>query len=142
MAPGHAPLQTAVMESRTASEKTLDVFLVENSPPIRERLLTLLAPVAGIRVVGFAERADDAIREILRQRPDAVILDLNLAGGSGIDVLRAVSAEAPEVEVFVLTNFAYSQYRRLCTGLGARGFFDKSTEFEKVRDAIAARATH
>lgn len=147
MEPGHAPLHTAVMESRTAAERTLDVFLVENSPPIRERLLTLLAPVAGIRVVGFAERADDAIREIVRKRPDAVILDLNLASGSGIDssgidVLRALRAEAPEVEVFVLTNFAYSQYRRLCTGLGARGFFDKSTEFEKVRDAIAARATH
>ncbi len=145
MEPGHAPLQTAVMESRTASEKTLEVFLVENSPPIRERLLTLLAPVAGIRVVGFAERADDAIREIVRKRPDAVILDLNLASGidsSGIDVLRALRAEAPEVEVFVLTNFANSQYRRLCTSLGAHGFFDKSTEFEKVRDAIAARATH
>ncbi len=142
MEPGHAPLQTAVMESRTASEKTLEVFLVENSPPIRERLLTLLAPVAGIRVVGFAERADDAIREIVRQRPDAVILDLNLASGSGIEVLRALRAEAPEVEVFVLTNFANSQYRRLCTSLGAHGFFDKSTEFEKVRDAIAARATH
>lgn len=146
MGPGHAPRHTAVMDSGTAPEKapekTLDVFLVENSPLIRERLLTLLAPIAGIRVVGFAERSDEAIREILRQRPEAVILDLNLAGGSGIDVLRAVSAEAPEVEVFVLTNYANSQYRRLCTGLGARGFFDKSTEFEKVRDAIAARATH
>ena len=42
----------------------------------------------------------------------------------------------------MLTNFATPQYRRLCKRLGARGFFDKSTEFELVRDAIAALASH
>ena len=122
---------------------SFSVFLVEDSPQIRERLVALLAPLAGIHVVGFADRSDTAVREIVANRPGAVLLDINLASGSGsgIDVLRALQVEAPEVDVFVLTNYANPQYRRLCTSLGARGFFDKSTEFEMVRDAIAARAT-
>ena len=118
----------------------LKVFLVEDSAEIRERLTTLLAPVAGLSLTGFADRADTAVTQILAQRPDAVLLDLNLASGSGIDVLAELQAQAPEIDVFVLTNFANAQDRRRCTELGARGFFDKSREFENVRDAIAARA--
>ncbi len=117
-----------------------NVFLVEDSAAIRERLVRLLSPVEGVCLCGYAERADDAVAQILALRPDAVLLDINLAAGSGLDVLRAVGDAAPEVEIFVLTNFANDQYRDRCASLGARGFFDKSSEFEKVRDVIAARA--
>ena len=117
------------------------VFLVEDSPLIRERLVALLSPLEGTRLTGFADSADTAVREIVAQHPDAVLLDLNLAKGNGIDVLRALQSRAPDVPVFVLTNFANPQYRRLCASLGASGFFDKTTEFEKVRDVIAARAS-
>ena len=131
-------MQTAQETQRQARE--FRVFLVEDSAEIRERLTALLAPVAGLSLTGFADRADTAVTQILAQRPDAVLLDLNLASGSGIDVLVELQAQAPEIDVFVLTNFANAQYRRRCTELGARGFFDKSREFEKLRDAIAARA--
>lgn len=136
------PQHTAAMQPNTTSARTLKVFLVEDSPPIQERLLALLAAVPGVSIVGHADKADDAITQIVDQQPDAVVLDLflNLAKGSGLDVLRALKDRAPLIAVYVLTNFANAQYRRLCTSLGARGFFDKSTEFVKVRDAIAARA--
>lgn len=129
---------TAGMELSTAVD--FKVFLVEDSPQIRERLLALFATVEGARTVGYADGADSAIRDILQTRPDAVVLDVSLAQGSGIDVLRALGAQAPEIDVYMLTNFATPQYRRLCERLGAKGFFDKSTEFELVRDAIAARS--
>lgn len=128
------------MHINTFRASPLSVFLVEDSPLIRERLGALFATVEGIRTVDFADRADAAINKILARRPDVVVLDLSLAQGSGIEVLRALQAQAPEIAVYMLTNFATSQYRRLCARLGALGFFDKSTEFEKVRDAIAVRA--
>lgn len=131
-------MQTA--QETQSQSSTFKVFLVEDSAEIRERLTALLAPVPGLTLTGFADRADTAVSQILAQRPDAVLLDLNLASGSGIDVLRALSEQVPEIDVFVLTNFANAQYRRRCAGLGARGFFDKSREFENVRDAIAERA--
>lgn len=141
MEPGGLPVQTAGMCSTQSQLRPFDLYLVEDSPMIRERLVALLSPLEGMHLVGYADSSDTAVREIVAQRPDAVLLDLNLANGSGIDVLRALQVQAPEVDVFVLTNFANPQYRRLCTSLGARGFFDKTTEFEKVRDAIAVRAT-
>lgn len=141
MEPGGLPVQTAGMCSTQSQLRPFDLYLVEDSPMIRERLIALLSPLEGMHLVGYADRSDTAVREIVAQRPDAVLLDLNLTSGSGIDVLRALQVQAPEVDVFVLTNFANPQYRRLCASLGARGFFDKTTEFEKVRDAIAVRAS-
>lgn len=118
----------------------MQVFLVEDSPLIRDRLTALVAGVPGAEVSGYAGDAEGAIRQILHSRPDLVLLDLSLAEGSGFDVLRAVRLAAPQIDFYMLTNFAADPYRQLAGKLGARGFFDKSREFERVRDVIAARA--
>lgn len=118
----------------------VSVFLVEDSPLVCERLEAMLAAVAGLATVGRAAGAEEATRSILASRPDAVVLDLKLAQGSGFDVLRAVHAEAPGIDVYVLSNLPAEPYRRRAERLGARAFFDKTNEFERVRDALAARA--
>jgi DNA-binding NarL/FixJ family response regulator len=119
----------------------MEIYLVEDSPPIRARLAEMLAAIPGARLMGVAESAEAAIRDILEKRPDVVVLDLSLAGGtSGFEVLRAVCREAPEIDVYMLSNFAAEAYRNLAERLGARGFFDKSTEFDRVRQRIAGRA--
>lgn len=122
-----------------ASADPVSVFLVEDSPIIRERLEQLLGTISGTRTIGHAESAQDAIREILATHPDVVVLDFQLVGGTGFDVLRAIHSASPETDVYMLTSFPTEPYRRLAERLGAREFFDKSTEFERVRDALAAR---
>jgi DNA-binding NarL/FixJ family response regulator len=118
----------------------MQIFIVEDSPLVRARLVDILDAVPGAKVVGEATRADAAIRDILATRPDVVVLDLNLAEGSGFDVLRAVHHQAPEIDFYMLSNFAADPYRQLAERLGARDFFDKSKEFERVRDIIVQRA--
>lgn len=121
----------------TGGMPTRNVYLVEDSPLVSERLLEMLESVPGVRVTGRAAGADEAIREILAARPDVVVLDIRLAQGSGFDVLRTLHDRAPEIEVYMLSGFATEPYRHLAARLGARGFFDKSTEFARVRDAVA-----
>ena len=116
------------------------VFLVEDSLPVRERLSALLTAGGTNEIVGTAAGAREAIAAILAARPDAVVLDLNLAQGSGFDVLRAVRDAAPEIDFYMLSNFASEPYRRHAASLGARGFFDKTSEFERVREILAERA--
>ncbi len=131
----------AAME-QAVTPKPPRVFVVEDSRLVRERLLAMLSGVA--QTAGTADNAEDAIAGILETHPDAVVLDLKLARGSGIDVLRALRERAPGIAVYMLTNYPASHYRRLAGELGARGFFDKSTEFNRVREEIAAcaGATH
>lgn len=124
-------------------ETAMRVFVVEDSPAVCERLQAMLAGIEGTQAVGVAATAQDAIEGIRSARPDVVVLDLRLAQGSGLDVLRALRTQGPALEaidVYMLTNFAEAPYRRLAERLGVQGFFDKSTEFERVRDALAARA--
>jgi DNA-binding NarL/FixJ family response regulator len=119
----------------------MEIFLVEDSAPVRARLAEMLSAIPGVAVVGEAERADAAIREILAIRPDVVVLDLNLDGGtSGFEVLRAVCRDAPEIDIYMLSNFTATPYRELAERLGARDFFDKSRELERVRRVITERA--
>ncbi len=112
------------------------VFIVEDSASIRARLTDLLGDIDGLQIVGEAETPIDAIDGILRSRPAWVVLDFQLRGGTGVDVLRAVHPTAPDIMFVVLTNHPTAQYRRLCLGAGASWFFDKSTEFTKIKDVI------
>ena len=116
------------------------VFLVEDSAPVRERLAALLDTIEGVDTVGSAATAHDAECAILAERPDAVLLDIRLEQGSGFDVLRSLRQQAPQIEVYMLSNFAAPAYRQLAASLGARGFFDKTTEIDSMRRTIAERA--
>ena len=103
---------------------------------LRSRVEAILASIPGAQSAGNATGADEAIAAIERARPDAVVLDIQLEQGNGFDVLRAVRKSTPAVPVYVLTNFANDAYRRKAESLGATGFFDKSTEFERLREAL------
>ena len=118
-----------------------NVYLVEDSPEVLHRLAKLLTPVPGAQIVGHARTAGDAVSGILSTRPDVVVLDLSLAQSSGFDVLSTVHRAAPGIDFIVLSNFTSEPYRRQAMRLGAKDFFDKTNEFERVRDVIAARAT-
>ena len=119
----------------------MKIFLVEDSGPVRERLAAMLSAIPGATLVGTAEQADAAIRGILTARPEVVVLDISLSGGtSGFDVLRSVRNVAPDIDFYMLSNFAAEPYRQLAQRLGAREFFDKSKEFDRVRQLIATRA--
>jgi two-component system response regulator DevR len=117
--------------------RALKVFIVEDSASIRERLTELMGEIDGAAVVGLADTPSDAIAGILNTRPDCVVLDYQLLGGTCVDVLHAVHPKAPSVVFVVLTNHANPQYRRLCLEAGANWFFDKSTEFRKIKGVIS-----
>ena len=114
-----------------------NVFIVDDSASVRVRLVEMLGRMDGVDIVGEAATAPEAIAGILRTHPDSVLLDLNLVGHTGLDVLRSVRATAPEIVFVVLTNHSEPQYRKVCAEAGARFFLDKSTEFDRVREVIA-----
>jgi DNA-binding NarL/FixJ family response regulator len=113
------------------------VFIVDDLPDMRERLHELVTDIDGVEIVGDAGTPAEAIDGILRTRPDCVLLDYQLVGGTGVDVLRAVHPQSPRIAFIVLTNHATPQHRRACLDAGARFFFDKSTEFGRISGAIA-----
>ena len=112
------------------------VLIVDDSEVLVQRLRTGLAEITGIEVVGHANNAADAARQIRKAKPDVVILDIRMPGGSGIDVLEGLKSDQFQPIVIVLTNHSERQYRQKCLQNGARYFFDKSAEFHKVAEVF------
>ena len=106
------------------------VCYVEDSPELRTRVLSEMSRLDSIEVVGFSESSEDAIRQIRCTQPDLVVLDLQLADGSGFDVLRAFFGVAGAPTMIVLTNHSDALSRELSLRAGAQYVFDKSVEFE------------
>jgi len=117
------------------------IFIVDDSKVVLDRLADLLKEEPETRLVGHAGDVANAIGGIRRTKPDALILDLQMPGGSGLDVLRAVRMDQPHLAVLICTNYPYSQFREECMRAGADFFLDKSTEFEKI-PAILRGLTH
>ena len=112
------------------------VYIVDDSEVVIERLKTILSEVKEIEVIGHANNPFDAIHGIRTLQPDAVILDLQMPGGSGIGVLLSIKRDNSAPVVLVLTNYPYPQYRKKCMEAGADFFFDKSTEFERIPEVL------
>ena len=112
------------------------VYIVDDSEVVRERLKAMLSELEEIEIVGQAQDPLEAINGIRKLRPDAVILDLRMPGGSGIDVLVNIKKDKLVATVIILTNYPYPQYRKKCMEAGADFFFDKSTEFERILEVF------
>lgn len=118
------------------------VFLADDSALIRARVAAMLGAPTMI-VVGQAETPQDCIDAILATRPDVVVLDVQLDGGQGLEVLRAVRLIHPDIAFVVFSNNSGPAYRKRYLGAGAVNFLDKTAEFDQLPQAVsAARETH
>lgn len=108
----------------------MKVFLVDDSILIRQRLSRMLSNVPGVQVVGESLEPREATTSILQTKPDVVILDIQLLGGTGMEVLQIVKRTTPSPVVIMVTN--YPEFRTRYLKAGADFFFDKSTEFHRI----------
>jgi DNA-binding NarL/FixJ family response regulator len=121
----------------------LNVLLIEDSPLIRRSLIEAIDATGSARVGAFADSAAAALRVLDDQPFDAVIVDLQLREGSGIEVLAHLQRRKmlDSTLAVVLTNHALPTYRQRCAQYGAHHFFDKSLEFDRVIEVLEQLAT-
>ncbi|MCG2595527.1 response regulator transcription factor [Ramlibacter sp. XY19] len=124
----------------SSNVRTTRVFLADDSAAIRRRVAGLLGAGA-LQVVGEAETPQDCIAGILATHPDVVVLDVQLDGGQGLEVLRAVRGTEPGIAFVVFSNNAGPAYRKRYLGAGAARFLDKTHEIEQLADAVRAACT-
>ncbi len=134
--------QTAQATLQEMDELPLRVLLIEDSPLIRERLAESLTTPGRVVIIGQADSEQAAIGLLAAGPWDAMVLDLQLRHGTGLGVLRALTARRPpNAKVIVLTNYAFPQYRAKSLALGADYFFDKAREYHRVREVLDALAS-
>lgn len=116
----------------------LKVAIVDDSPEIQRSFGALLERLPDLSLVGCAEDFAGAVQLIDEQRPDIVVLDVELRGTDrGLDVLRHVTRRHPQMRVVALSNFGWHAMREAFLRAGASAYFDKAIEFAQARDWIA-----
>lgn len=116
------------------------VIVVEDSNALQTLLRSIVAKIAGLSVAGVFIGASTAIAAIRSAAPDILLLDIQLSEGNGVDVMRVVANEYPNIKVIVVTNFADPIYRKHFADAGAYAFFDKSFDLDAVRSTLEVLA--
>lgn len=133
------------MNSRADASDTVPaipirVVIADDHPVVLAGLSALLSSLPGIEVVGVAATGRAAVREVVTQRPDVAVLDLQMPDLGGIDATREIARVAPGVAVLVLTMSADDQSLVAAMRAGARGYLVKGAEQDEIARAIRAVA--
>ena len=116
--------------------QTVETFIVEDSPLIREQLVTMLEDLTHVKVVGHAdtERGAAAALAGAAQGATLVVVDVILREGTGLGLLRNAALHRDGRRFVVLTNYATNDIRDEALRLGADRVFDKSRQIDQLID--------
>ncbi|OWQ93810.1 hypothetical protein CDN99_05075 [Roseateles aquatilis] len=110
----------------------MKVAVIEDNVPVRQLLVRRAEKLDGITVVAQASGEDEAVDAVMATAPDVVVLDLQLAQGTGLSVLSRIRRRDFAGRVFVLSSEDSALYAGLCRGRGADAFYDKAFDFEQL----------
>lgn len=113
------------------------ILIVDDNMSFVERIIGLVEEVNDIDYINVASDYDEAYRFLMREDPDLVLLDINLPGKSGIELLKKIRENGNKCMVIMITNHADMYYRQLCKEMGATHFLDKSNDFARVPEIVS-----
>src|SRR5471032_922741 len=114
------------------------ILLVDDHPLVREWLANLINEQSDLHVCGEASNAPQAFEIIGVEKPDIVIVDISLEGGSGIELIKNIKSAHPDVAMIVLSMHDESLYAERALRAGARGYIMKREATKKILQAIRA----
>jgi DNA-binding NarL/FixJ family response regulator len=116
------------------------VVVVDDEPMVCAHLRTILGSAGDIEVVGEAHDGAAGVEEVVRNRPDVVLMDLRMPGVDGLTAIERIGELASPPAVVVLTTFDADQYVLRALRAGAAGFLVKSTPPEDLIGLVRVAA--
>jgi len=112
------------------------VFLIDDHPIVRQGLALFIDREPDLTVCGEADGATSALQAIREAMPDFIVLDISLEGPDGLELLKVLRSEYPNLPVLILSMHDESAYAERALRAGANGYIMKQEATEKVLTAI------
>ena len=103
----------------------MKILLVDDSPFFLKAATRFLSELGAVTSLATARSGADAVQAVLRNRPDLVLMDINMPGMSGLAAVRRIKTLAPEVRVVVVSLNESSDFRAAAEAAGADGYIAK-----------------
>jgi DNA-binding NarL/FixJ family response regulator len=123
------------MMQAPANEK-YSVFIIDDHPLFRIGLRSLLESDGNIVICGEADNSESALSQLRTLRTDLVIVDIALRGTNGIDLLKQLKTEQPELRALLMSMYDEELYAERALRAGAIGYIKKDSPPELVVDAV------
>jgi DNA-binding NarL/FixJ family response regulator len=112
------------------------VFIVDDHPLVREGLTNLINAQDDVMVCGEAKDSADAIDGIAKDRPEVAIIDISLANESGLELIKYLARQFPQIALIVLSMHDEALYAERALRAGARGYVMKHETSKSVLASI------
>ena len=116
--------------------KTITVSIVDDEVDLRENIAGYIDAAKGFRCLGVHSSAEDALVNVPKEKPDVVLMDINLGGMSGIECVRQLKPRMPTTQVVMLTVFEDTEKIFAAIAAGASGYLLKRLAPAKLLEAI------
>ncbi len=120
------------------SQPNKALLIVDASPPIIDRLIDSLKDHDTIKNISTAADYEEAVGILGENNIDIAMVDIQLMGKNGIDLLKFIVTKYPDIKVVMLSNLSSDYYIKLCYSIGAKHFLDKSKDFELIPGLLAS----
>ena len=114
----------------------INVSIVEDSDKFRETLARVLNRAEGFRCISHYPNAEDALKALPQDKPDVVLMDINLPGMNGVECVRQLKAAVPTIQVMMLTVYEDTENIFNALAAGASGYMLKRTARDELLEAI------
>jgi DNA-binding NarL/FixJ family response regulator len=128
------------MDATSTPLRELRVVLVDDHPVFRIGMAVLMESLPGIVVVGQADDAQGAVKVVLAEQPDIVVVDPDLGGGTAVDAIRDMLRASADVGVLVMTTLDDDDSVFAALRAGARGYLLKGAAPADIERAVRAVA--
>lgn len=119
---------------------SINVMLVDDHEVVLEGLIRILEKQGGVKIVTVARSAEEALEKIERFPVDVIIVDIQLPGMNGIELIKRVKSEHPRIEAITLTVFDDEEFAKQAIKSGAIGYVIKDAAKEELVKAVRAAA--
>lgn len=118
------------------------LIIFEDSAYFVDRLRTMLSGVDGLEIVAIAPGSGGALELLRHHQPDCLLIDMFLAEGAGLDVLRAMSTLSYKPLALIMTSEPSEELERACRLLGADSLLDKARDFNRILEFLECKVPH
>lgn len=112
-------------DTGVVAESPVTVLVVDDQAPFRRAAAAVVGATAGFDIVGEAESGEAAVEAVDRLAPDLVLMDINMAGISGIEAARRIAASHPDTVVVLLSTYNATDLPADAASCGAAAYVNK-----------------